>query len=110
MQPPTAAKCAAPITVEEMTEICLNLPTGKSPGPDRLPNKFYVAFASLLGPILAAVFNDARDGGALPPEMLEGTISVLHKKKKREDPRNYRPITLLNSDYKVLMRALTART
>ena len=107
--PPTAAMCAAPICPEEATKICLNLPTGKSPGPDRLPNKLYVVLAGILGPILSEVFNYARDHGSLPSEMLEGTISVLYKKKKRDDPRNYRPITLLNSDYKVLMRALTAR-
>ena len=41
--------------------------------------------------------------------MLEGIISVLYKKKEREDPRNYRPITLLNGDYKIMMRILTAR-
>ena len=31
---------------------------------------------------------------------LEGDISMLYKKGDREDPRNYRLITLLNSDYK----------
>eukprot|EP00964_Phaeocystis_antarctica_P067902 scaffold41134_cov33-Phaeocystis_antarctica.AAC.1 len=41
--------------------------------------------------------------------MTEGLISVLYKKKDRKDPRNYRPITLLNGDYKILMRILTAR-
>ena len=41
--------------------------------------------------------------------MMEGMISVLYKKKDRTDPRNYRPITLLNADYKILMRVLTRR-
>lgn len=41
--------------------------------------------------------------------MTEGIISVLFKKKERNDPRNYRPIILLNCDYKILMRILTAR-
>ena len=41
--------------------------------------------------------------------MLEGTISVLYKKKARDDPRNYRPITLLNNDYKIWMRILSQR-
>lgn len=43
--------------------------------------------------------------------MTEGIISVLYKKnkKRRDDPRNYRPITLLNGDYKILTRILTQR-
>ena len=39
--PPTAERCAAPIAASEIEEVCTNLPIGKSPGPDRLPNKFY---------------------------------------------------------------------
>ena len=41
--------------------------------------------------------------------MRSGIISVLYKKKDRSDPRNYRPLTLLNNDYKILMRILTQR-
>ena len=41
--------------------------------------------------------------------MRQGIISVLYKKGARNDPRNYRPITLLNNDYKILMRILTKR-
>ena len=34
---------------------------------------------------------------------------MLYKKKDRDDPRNYRPITLLNTDYKVFTRILAKR-
>ena len=33
------------------------------------------------------------DGAFVAPSMTEGIISVLYKKKRRNDPRNYRPIT-----------------
>ena len=107
--PPTADKCGADIRVEETLATCLHLPTGKSPGPNRIPNAFYKNFADLLAPLLTAAFNEARAGGELPDEMREGLISVLYKKGDRDDPRNYRPITLLNGDYKILMRILTER-
>jgi ATP-dependent protease ClpP protease subunit len=35
---------------------------------------------------------------------------MLYKQGDREDPRNYRPITLLNTDYKVSTRVLSKRT
>ena len=34
---------------------------------------------------------------------------MLYKKGDREDPRNYRPITLLNTDYKIFTRVLFKR-
>ena len=107
--PPTAKACGESVTVEEVLEHCAALPTGKSPGPDCLPNDFYKTHRVKLAPILAAVYNQAHKSGHLPPNMTEGLISVLYKKKERSDPRNYRPITLLNGDYKILMRVLTAR-
>ena len=107
--PPTAAKCGAPITESEVTEVLQSLPTGKSPGPDRLPNKLYKVLAADIAPILTEVLNESKSAGTLHPTCIEGLISVLYKKKNRDDPRNYRPITLLNGDYKILTRILTRR-
>ena len=99
----------APITENEVTEVLQSLPTGKSPGPDRLPNKLYKVLAADIAPILTEVLNESKSAGALHPTCIEGLISVLYKKKNRDDPRNYRPITLLNGDYKILTRILTRR-
>ena len=106
---PTATKCDADITKEEIEEVINALPSGKSPGPDRLPTRFYKTFSLQLVNILPKVFNESRDTGRLPDSCREGLISVLHKKGTREDPRMYRPITLLNCDYKILTRVLTQR-
>ena len=107
--PPTATMCGAPITEEDMLEVIKEIPTGKSPGPDRLPNKLYKVLASALAPILTEALNEGMRHGRLHPTCIEGLISVLYKKKDRKDPRNYRPITLLNGDYKILTRILTKR-
>ena len=39
----------------------------------------------------------------------EGCVSPIYKKKDPEDIANYRPITLLNTDYKILTKALSIR-
>ena len=41
--------------------------------------------------------------------MLMGEIILLYKKKDPRDIRNYRPITLLNTVYKILTKVLVAR-
>ena len=107
--PPTAKECGADITVDETAEVLADLPTGKSAGPDRLPNRLYKTQSAQLARIMTEVFNESRRNGALPPTCIEGLISVLYKKSDRDDPRHYRPITLLNGDYKVLTRILTRR-
>jgi hypothetical protein len=109
VQTPTRDICDAELTVAEMRAVVNNLATRKSPGPDRIPNKFYKTYSKLIATILTEVFNESRREGALPDSCLEGFISVLYKKNDRDDPRNYRPITLLNADYKILTRALTTR-
>ena len=106
---PTKSKCDAPLSPPEIRKVINNLSTGKSPGPDRLPNKFYKTFSNFTTTVLTEVFNESKQHGSLPPSCKEGLISVLYKKKDRDDPRNYRPITLLNADYKILTRALTTR-
>ena len=45
---PTATKCDADISKDEIEEVINDLPSGKSPGPDRLPTRFYKTFSSQL--------------------------------------------------------------
>ena len=109
VHPPTATRCSEPIDQKEATKTCNILPTGKAPGPDRIPNKFYKTFSATVGPIIAKVINESRKKGVFPPGFSDGIITLLYKKKDRDDPRNYRPITLLNGDYKIMMRILATR-
>ena len=55
------------------------------------------------------VLNEAHDRGEMPQSMLLGEITLLYKKKDPRDVRNYRPITLLNVDYKILTKVLGER-
>ena len=93
----------------EVLDVLRHLHLGTQAGPDRLPNTFYYCLAEPLHEKLTDAFNEAVDRGALPRHMLEGDICLLYKKKERNDPRNYRPITLLNCSYKIYTRILARR-
>ena len=97
------------ITKKEVAEVMENLPIGKQAGPNRIPNAVFKYMSKHFAPKLANVLNESASKGKLPPHFLQGDISVLHKKDDRADPRNYRPITLLNTDYKIFTRILAKR-
>ncbi|CAL5222084.1 g4391 [Coccomyxa viridis] len=102
------------ISLEVLSQALGFLPRGKAPGFDGLPYEFYQRFWEQLGPELTAVLQDAfqPDGpGQLPPDMTEGRITLLYKGKglDRALPASYRPITLLNTDYKLAARVLADR-
>ena len=106
--------CDAPLTQEELLAALRGTARNKAPGSDGLPYEFYSSFWALVsGPLLAA-FVEAIEGGIeriLPPTICMGTITLLYKGKglPRDQPGSYRPITLLNTDYKIVARALACR-
>ena len=80
---------------------------GKSPGPDGLTTEFYQHFASQVTPLLHAMISEAYRNKQLPPNMGESYIKLLPKKKTdRTQTKNYRPISLLNTDYKILTKVI----
>ena len=100
----------APLTVLEVSEAIKSLQSGKSPGPDGYTTEFFKTFSDALAPILVRVYNDAFSKGRLPPSLSEASITLLLKKDK--DPllcSSYRPISLLNVDFKIMAKALASR-
>ena len=59
---------------------------------------------------LVRVFQDVEANGINHKAKLnEGCISPIYKKKDPDNIENYRPITLLNTDYKIYMKAISLR-
>ena len=55
------------------------------------------------------MITEAMSAGELPESLRQGDIILLYKKGDPEEIRNYRPITLLNVDYKIFSRIITNR-
>jgi len=100
----------AEITTEELQQVMGKLKSGKSPGSDGFPSEWYRAYYKELMPLLRDTFNLVIKEGKTPPSWKEAIISVIPKEKKdREYCQNYRPISLLNTDYTIFSSILASR-
>lgn len=103
------AFCESPLTDAELLKALKKLPKGKVPGIDGLPAKFFFAFWEDLRASFLALIQSSFSLQILPETMRTSIITLIFKKKSREDIRNYRPISLLCSDYKIVAKALALR-
>lgn len=110
------------ITLQCLTAALSRTHNGKQPGSDGLPYEVYKVLWEQLGPILAAVVDDVLtafdvsdgDPAALPASWLRGIITLIFKGTADKPlPRHlllsYRPITLLNSDFKLVSLVIASR-
>ena len=82
----------------------------KSPGSDGLTVEFYIKFWDALEGKLMETFKTIRAIGELSTSQKRGVISLLAKKGRNEAYiKNWRPISLLNIDYKILTKTLAKR-
>ena len=78
------------------------LATNKSPGSNSFTGEFYQTFREELTPIILKLFQKTAEEEKLPNSFHEATITLIKITKKG----NYRPISLMNIDPKVLNKTL----
>ena len=103
-------KCEGLISNEECKKAIKDMPNNTSPGTDGLPIELYKVFWNEISETVLNCFNYSYNKGELSISQKQGIITLLPKKDKdTKFLKNWRPISLLNTDYKILTKCLAAR-
>lgn len=104
-----ASLLEAPLTLEELTRAVGQMSPGKTPGLDGLPAEFFKRLWSVIGPDFFEVVRESVRDHELPQSCRRAVITLLPKKGDLKDLKNWRPVALLCTDYKILSRAIANR-
>ena len=102
--------CEQPITIEECAKALLSLNNGKSPGSDGFPPDFYKMFWKNIKSLVFDSLLYGIENHELSIEQKRGVLKLILKKNKNPCYlKNWRPISLLNTDYKILAQIFSKR-
>lgn len=104
-----ATKLSEPVTLQEVRRVIRNMARNKATGPDGIPMDLYKDFAEEVAPILQIVTQKILEGSPLSSSMRQANIIPLKKKGNSTSGLDYRPIMLLNADYKIITGVITER-
>jgi hypothetical protein len=91
-----------PITLYEVRKIVNKLKRRKTPGPDGIPIEFLKEMDDEALERVRALLNNWWGSEHIPEDVLRARVVLIFKEGDKEDLANYRPISLLNTIYKVL--------
>ena len=105
------ASCEGVVTECEVRDALKQVGLNKSPELDGLPYGVYLRLSHMLVPILTDMFDHWFALGTIPGSVTNRVIILLKKGGKHvwEGLDDYRPITLLNTELKILARVLSDR-
>ena len=102
--------CEGNITCSEARAELLKMARNKTPGNDGLTVEFYEMFWPLISKEVIDSFNFAYENSVMSVSQRQGTIKLIPKPDRdKHTLSNWRPITLLNVDVKILSKCLAKR-
>ncbi len=98
------------ISMEELRISLFDAKKNKTPGYDGLPYEFYQTFWHILGQDFLQVVNySLNEAKHLPYSQTVSIITLVYKKNDKRLLKNWRPISLLCCDYKIISKTIANR-
>ncbi|KFP68848.1 hypothetical protein N322_02266, partial [Cariama cristata] len=92
-----------PIIQEEVVcDLLLHLDTNKSVGPDGIHSRILKELASALAKPLCIIYQPSWLTGEVPDDWRLANVPPIYKQGRKEDPGNYRPVSLTSVPGKVM--------
>ena len=98
-----------PLMLEEVKEAMKQLPHGKAPGVDTIPAEFYQEVWEDVEPDVFNFVAETMNQAHITEELNISKIALLPKSEDRLRVQNYRPISILNTLYKVVAKVYANR-
>lgn len=110
LNPDEQMSCEGLLTKAECLQALKNTEANKTPGSDGIPAEFYKVFWNDLSDLLVNSINFAYQTGQFSVTQRRGIIKLIPKKDTVPYfIKNWRPITLLNCDYRIATKAIANR-
>ena len=85
------------IVTTQVHNLIMKSVNGKATGIDLVPNHLLKVASPVISPHLSEIFNQCIEYGIFPDDLKIGKVVPTFKSGKRDDPGNYRPISILSA-------------
>lgn len=97
------------VSFKELTDAVMQMNAGRAPGIDGLPVDFYKTFWKIIGRDFYGVVQECFKDKLLPKSCQRAVLSLIPKKGDLSFLKNWRLVSILTSDYKIIAKLLANR-